>query len=45
MPTGLITGASKGLGRAFCYALAERGWTLIVDARGADDLSAADRWS
>ena len=39
--TGLITGASKGLGRAICHALAERGWSLIVDARGADDLAAA----
>ncbi len=41
MPTGLITGASKGLGQAVTRALAERGWTLIVDARNADELSAA----
>lgn len=40
MPTALITGASKGLGRAVTRALAERGWSLIVDARGADELRA-----
>ncbi len=41
MPTALITGASKGLGRAVTHALAERGWTLIVDARGGDELRSA----
>jgi NAD(P)-dependent dehydrogenase (short-subunit alcohol dehydrogenase family) len=41
MPTALITGASKGLGRAVTHVLAERGWSLIVDARGADELVAA----
>ncbi|HVB41651.1 MAG TPA: SDR family NAD(P)-dependent oxidoreductase [Streptosporangiaceae bacterium] len=33
MPTALITGASEGFGRAIASALAERGWSLIVDAR------------
>jgi NAD(P)-dependent dehydrogenase (short-subunit alcohol dehydrogenase family) len=37
----LITGASRGLGLALAHALARRGWQLIVDARGADALSAA----
>lgn len=32
-PTALITGASKGLGRALAEALAGRGWRLVVDAR------------
>src|SRR4051794_9236841 len=32
-PTALITGASKGLGRALAEALTERGWRLVVDAR------------
>lgn len=41
MPIALITGASKGFGRAVTYALAERGWTLIVDARGDDELGSA----
>lgn len=38
MPTALITGASRGLGRALALALAGRGWSLVVDARGADNL-------
>ncbi|MCG8970911.1 SDR family oxidoreductase [Streptomyces sp. CL12-4] len=33
MPVAIITGASKGLGRAFAEALAERGWNLVLDAR------------
>lgn len=41
MPNALITGASRGLGRAITHALAGRGWTLIADARRADDLTAA----
>ncbi len=38
---GLVTGASQGLGQALTRALAERGWTLVVDARGADELHRA----
>ena len=40
-PTALITGASRGLGLVLAQALAERGWTLILDARGRDALDAA----
>ena len=37
----IVTGASRGLGLALALALGERGWRLIVDARGADELEAA----
>jgi NAD(P)-dependent dehydrogenase (short-subunit alcohol dehydrogenase family) len=41
MPTALITGGSKGFGLAVTHALAERGWSLVVDARRADELRVA----
>lgn len=37
----IITGASRGLGLALAQALAQRGWTLVIDARGADQLRVA----
>ena len=37
----LVTGASRGLGRALARALADRGWRLVIDARGAEELEAA----
>ena len=39
--TALITGASRGLGRALATALSDRGWRLVVDARDAGRLDAA----
>ena len=39
--TALITGASRGLGLALARRLAAEGWTLIIDARSAEDLEAA----
>jgi NAD(P)-dependent dehydrogenase (short-subunit alcohol dehydrogenase family) len=36
--TALITGASRGLGRALARTLAERGWNLILTSRNAEGL-------
>jgi NAD(P)-dependent dehydrogenase (short-subunit alcohol dehydrogenase family) len=41
MPVAMVTGASRGLGRALAGELARRGWSLVVDARSAGDLQAA----
>ena len=41
MPVGIVTGASRGLGLALARALDERGWRLVVDARGAEALADA----
>jgi NAD(P)-dependent dehydrogenase (short-subunit alcohol dehydrogenase family) len=38
MPLAIITGASRGLGLALARALAQRGWGLVLDARGAAEL-------
>ena len=40
MKTAIVTGASRGLGLALARALAERGWRLVIDARGAAALEA-----
>jgi NAD(P)-dependent dehydrogenase (short-subunit alcohol dehydrogenase family) len=39
--TILITGASRGMGLALASRLARENWTLIIDARGAEDLETA----
>jgi NAD(P)-dependent dehydrogenase (short-subunit alcohol dehydrogenase family) len=41
MSTAIITGASRGLGLALARALARRGWTLAIDARGERELELA----
>jgi NAD(P)-dependent dehydrogenase (short-subunit alcohol dehydrogenase family) len=38
MSVALITGASRGLGQALARELSARGWSLILDARGANAL-------
>ncbi|MFE1131191.1 SDR family NAD(P)-dependent oxidoreductase [Streptomyces albidoflavus] len=43
MPVAVVTGGSKGLGRALALALAERGWSLVLTARGAGELAEAGR--
>ncbi|GAA1568130.1 SDR family oxidoreductase [Kribbella hippodromi] len=40
-PVALVTGASAGLGLALAHGLADRGWALVIDARGAEALKAA----
>jgi NAD(P)-dependent dehydrogenase (short-subunit alcohol dehydrogenase family) len=39
-PTALVTGASRGLGRALAAALSDRGWRLVIDGRDARRLAA-----
>jgi NAD(P)-dependent dehydrogenase (short-subunit alcohol dehydrogenase family) len=41
MPTGIVTGASRGLGLALVRSLSDRGWTAVVDARGEGALRLA----
>ncbi len=43
MPLAIITGSSRGLGLALARALAQRGWALVLDARGAAELERAAR--
>jgi NAD(P)-dependent dehydrogenase (short-subunit alcohol dehydrogenase family) len=43
MSVAILTGASRGLGRALAEALAERGWSLVIDARGAAALAGVER--
>jgi NAD(P)-dependent dehydrogenase (short-subunit alcohol dehydrogenase family) len=43
MAIALITGASRGLGRALAEELALRGWNLVLDARHPDALAEAER--
>jgi NAD(P)-dependent dehydrogenase (short-subunit alcohol dehydrogenase family) len=43
MPVAIVTGASRGLGLALTRALDERGWRLVVDARGGEALADAAR--
>lgn len=39
-PLAVVTGASRGLGRALASGLADAGWDLVLDVRDGDDLLA-----
>jgi NAD(P)-dependent dehydrogenase (short-subunit alcohol dehydrogenase family) len=39
-PVAIVTGGSRGFGRAMVAALLDRGWTVVADARRGDDLEA-----
>jgi NAD(P)-dependent dehydrogenase (short-subunit alcohol dehydrogenase family) len=41
MAVGIVTGASRGLGRALAKELVARGWRLVIDARTAAELDEA----
>ncbi len=42
MATALVTGASRGLGRALAEGLGRLGWSVIIDARDPADLAVAE---
>jgi NAD(P)-dependent dehydrogenase (short-subunit alcohol dehydrogenase family) len=42
MSVAIVTGASKGLGRALAAGLADKGWSLVIDARTATALESAE---
>jgi NAD(P)-dependent dehydrogenase (short-subunit alcohol dehydrogenase family) len=43
MPTAIVTGASRGLGFELARALLRAGRRVVIDARGARELAAAER--
>ena len=40
LPVAIVTGASRGFGRALTAALLDRGWTVVADARRTAELEA-----
>ena len=40
MSVAIVTGGSRGLGKALTEGLLARGWTVVTDARHAADLRA-----
>src|SRR3954471_24945433 len=43
MSTAIVTGASRGLGLELARALVDRGWLVVANARGQEELARA--WS
>jgi len=43
MAVALVTGASRGLGEALATALVDRGWSVVIDARGEPALEGVVR--
>jgi NAD(P)-dependent dehydrogenase (short-subunit alcohol dehydrogenase family) len=43
MAVAIVTGASRGLGLALTRTLARRGFKLVIDARGGDELQSSAR--
>jgi NAD(P)-dependent dehydrogenase (short-subunit alcohol dehydrogenase family) len=43
LPVAIVTGASRGFGRAVTAALLDRGWTVVGDARRAQELQDSAR--
>ena len=43
MPVAIITGASRGFGRAMATDLAKDGWELVIDGRRAEALGRSRR--
>jgi len=43
MSVAIVTGASRGFGRALSRELSNRGWSLVIDARGENELLAVSR--
>src|SRR5580704_8694199 len=41
MATAVVTGGSRGLGRALARGLVQAGWSVVIDARDAEALATA----
>jgi len=44
MQVAIVTGASKGLGRALSAGLVADGWSVVIDARGTGQLNETAEW-